>query len=295
MNKIIYLLTISFIMISPDVLSQDYVNFLGMHFKSLEAGSFTMGSCNLTEKEREENRIRKLTGKKPIKPKCPNGSIVDETATDSEIPKHIIKIRKEFQIGVYEVTFGEFKEYLKEAREISNTEFQKYNNLGDNYPVVMVSWIDIQGFIKWLNGHKPESDEGSYRLPTEAEWEFACRAGSNTIYCFGDSKDKLGEYAWFEENSDGRPHQTGQKKPNSWGIYDMHGNVWEWVQDWFDPEYYLKSPILDPQGPKNGTHKVVRGGGCYRYAGYCRSAYRYSLPPDDRHFFLGFRLIRENY
>jgi formylglycine-generating enzyme required for sulfatase activity len=295
MKKKHCLIYIIMILVPFILLGQEYKNFLGMRFISLEAGSYTMGSCNLSEKEKEENRIRKSTGRKLIKPKCPSGSIIDETATDSEIPKHLVKIGREFQIGIFEVTLGEFKEYLKLKQELNNSEFHKYNNQGDNFPVVMVSWEDLQGFIKWLNKNKPESDLGDYRLPTEAEWEFACRAGTNTIYCFGNNKDQLGDYAWFEENSESRPHTVGHKKPNNWGIYDMHGNVWEWVQDWFDPVYYSKCPILDPQGPKNGTHKVVRGGGCYRYSGYCRSAYRYSLPPDDRHFFLGFRLVRVNY
>ena len=280
---------------SVALFGQDYKNYLGMNLKTIEAGSFEMGSYKLSKKEIEKNRIRKAQGRKLITPNIPVGGSIDENATEYEIPKHIVKIIPKFQIGTYEVSLKEFKEYLKIYPDLNNSEFQKYNNQGDNYPVVMVSWVDIQGFVKWLNQNKPKSDPGVYRLPTEAEWEYACRAGTKTIFSFGDDRSKLSDYAWFEENSDGRSHEVGKKAPNNWGIYDMYGNVWEWVQDWFDPVYYSKSPVLNPKGPKSGTHKVLRGGGCYRYAGYCRSAYRYSLPPDDRHYFLGFRIVRVNY
>jgi formylglycine-generating enzyme required for sulfatase activity len=111
-------------------------------------------------------------------------------------------------------------------------------------------------------------------LPTEAQWEYACRAGSKTKYCFGDDASKSGEYAWYDENSDKKTHPVGEKKPNAWGLYDMHGNVWEWCQDWWNNGYYKKSPADDPTGAATGSGRVIRGG-CWVFpARGCRSASR---------------------
>ena len=115
----------------------------------------------------------------------------------------------------------------------------------DEHPVVNVSWNDALAFCRWLS-----KKEGKIcRLPTEAEWEYACRAGSTTRYCFGDDASDLGEYAWYGANSDRKTHPVGTKKPNAWGLYDMHGNAWEWCADGYDAEYYEKSPTDDPTGP----------------------------------------------
>jgi formylglycine-generating enzyme required for sulfatase activity len=118
-----------------------------------------------------------------------------------------------------------------------------------------------------------------YRLPTEAEWEYACRAGTTTAYFFGNDPSKLDDYAWFEKNSGGKPQPVGQKPPNAWGLYDMHGNIWEWCNDFYQVDYYQQSPKENPSGPKAGDTKVVRGGAWKFSAETCRSGYRYNENP----------------
>jgi len=120
--------------------------------------------------------------------------------------------------------------------------------------------------------------------------EYACRAGSAEKYCYGDDQSRLGDYAWCFKNNDGKTHQVGQKKTNAWGLYDMHGNVWEWCADWYDSGYYANSPMDDPAGPATGSLRVFRGGGWGLSAGYCRSACRDGYAPDDRFNALGFRV-----
>jgi formylglycine-generating enzyme required for sulfatase activity len=124
-------------------------------------------------------------------------------------------------------------------------------------PVENVSWNDAQEFLQNLNRIEPSR---GYRLPTEAEWEYVCRAGSITRYYFGNDARRLGEYARYEANAGGKTHPVGQKRPNAWDLYDMHGNVWEWVQDWYDIHYYKHSPSRNPRGPTAGAKRVVRGG-----------------------------------
>jgi formylglycine-generating enzyme required for sulfatase activity len=147
-----------------------------------------------------------------------------------------------------------------------------------------VSWNDAQEFIKRLNGKEGKT----YRLPTEAEWEYACCAGSTSRYCFGDDIGKLSEYAWYDKNSGGRTHPVGTKKPNDWGLYDMHGNVWEWCEDWYSD--YSSGKVTNPVGPESGSGRVYRGGGWDDYARGCRSASRDGDVPADRNDGIGFRL-----
>ena len=168
-----------------------------------------------------------------------------------------------------------------------------FKESGPDAPVEMVSWDDAQEFCRKLSELAEEKEAGRrYRLPTEAEWEYACRAGSAEKYCYGDDESRLGDYAWYRKNSDGKTHQVGQKKPNAWGLYDMHGNVWEWCADWYDREYYANSPTDDPTGPSEGSFRVFRGGGPLWGAGVCRSACRPDsrAAPGFRHFVLGLRV-----
>jgi formylglycine-generating enzyme required for sulfatase activity len=130
---------------------------------------------------------------------------------------------------------------------------------GPKNPVEQVSWDDCQQFLDKLNKQQGNA-AGKFVLPTEAQWEYACRAGSKARYCFGDDETQLGEYAWYNFHSDEQTWPVGQKKPNAWGLYDMHGNVWEWCQDWFDDkgQYYKDSPVNDPSGPTAGSLRVYR-------------------------------------
>ncbi len=132
-----------------------------------------------------------------------------------------------------------------------------------------------------------------YRLPTEAEWEYACRSGTTTAYGFGDDASRLGDYGWFRSNSDsGGTHPVGEKKPNAWGLYDMHGNVYEWCQDWYGA--YPSGSATDPTGAMSGSYRVSRGGSWNINVRYCRSAYRIRLTPEIRIFSLGFRVLRSS-
>ena len=133
-----------------------------------------------------------------------------------------------------------------------------------------------------------------FSLPTEAQWEYACRAGSTTKYCFGDDEGRLGEYAWFDGNAGGKTHPVGGKKANAFGLYDMHGNVLEWCSDWYKRKYYAESPTDDPMGPTSGSYRVARGGSWDLLAGLCRSAFRYSAagPGLGGRYLLGLRVSR---
>ena len=150
----------------------------------------------------------------------------------------------------------------------------EFKSCGDDCPVEQVSWDDVQKFIRKLN-QREGTDR--YRLPTEAEWEYACRAGSTTRFCFGNNDSGLGEYAWYRDNTRGEPHSVGQKRPNTWGLYDMHGNVNEWCQD---------------RSPSKGPSRMIRGGSWGNGAGDCRSAFRSHRYQDLKFMFLGFRLAR---
>jgi len=162
---------------------------------------------------------------------------------------------------------------------------------GDTNPVEQVSWWAAAKFCNERSkkegldpcydlktGHC-DFDANGYRLPTEAEWEYACRAGTQTSYFFGDVPTKLGEYAWFKDNAGGRPQPVGGKRPNPWGLYDICGNVWHWCNDFYQVDYYDQAPQEDPRGPEVGETRVVRGG-AWKFSGEsCRSGYRYNENP----------------
>jgi formylglycine-generating enzyme required for sulfatase activity len=191
-----------------------------------------------------------------------------------EKPVHQVIITKWFEMGKYEVTQAQW-----EAVTGNNPSRFK----GANLPVENVSWNDVQAFISSLNARS--NDGYIYRLPTEAEWEYACRAGTT-----GDYAGSLYEMAWYEDNSGGKTHPVGTKQPNAWGLYDMHGNVWEWCADWKGS--YESGTATDPRGPSSGSARVSRGGGWFHPAAICRSAFRDSLSPGSRGGHLGFRLVR---
>ena len=203
-----------------------------------------------------------------------------EQAEDHETPRHIVKISKTFYMGKYEVTQSQWSEIMNN----NPSEFKE-----DIRPVERVSWNDVQEFIQKLN-NKEETNK--YRLPTEAEWEYAARADTKSTYCFSSDIKTLSQYAWYRKNSEGKTHPIGQLKPNAWGLYDVHGNVHEWCQDWFDRNYYSQSPSNLPLGPSSGLAKVLRGGDWGSEDWYCRCASRSLSSPDRRSNRLGFRLVR---
>ena len=197
----------------------------------------------------------------------------------SEQQQHRVRITKPFYLGKYLVTQEQWETVMG-----SNPSMFK----GPQNPVETVSWNQCQQFFIKLNV-KSGPGRGKFQLPSEAQWEYACRAASTSQYCFGDDVTRLGEYAWYDNNSGSKTHPVGEKKPNAWGLYDMHGNVWEWCQDWYDGGYYAKSPMDDPAGPATGSNRVDRGGGWDAVAGRCRSAGRSYGGPGRRHCYLGFR------
>lgn len=210
-----------------------------------------------------------------------------------EWPLHPVTIRHDFYIGRYEITQAQW------AALMGNHPANGYGE-GPDYPVYYVTWNDCQEFILKLN----EIKQGTFRLPTEAEWEYACRAGTTTRYSYGDASDcgdvcelcaTHDRYMWWCGNN--RPtgaKEVGLKEPNPWGLFDMHGNIYEWCLDWWqDP--YPRTEIVDPQGPAEGTFRVLRGGGWSYDAAGCRSAFRYGYAPDSRRSYggFGFRVVKE--
>lgn len=196
---------------------------------------------------------------------------------DDEKPIHTVTV-DEFWMGKYEVTQAQWEKLTG-----SNPSYY----IGTQNPVGAVSWDDIQGYIGQLNSQGSET----FRLPTEAEWEYACRAGTTTEYYWGDSLDDADEYAWYGTPGAGS-HPVGQKKPNQFGLYDMSGNAIEWCQDWYGYSYYAESPQSNPTGPSTGGGKVLRGGSEGLHSSYMRSATRGSLGQGSKNSLHGFRLVR---
>jgi formylglycine-generating enzyme required for sulfatase activity len=195
-----------------------------------------------------------------------------------DIRQRTVTISKPFYLGKFEVTQEQWVAVMGEGSNPSKFK-------GRTNPVEQVSWDDVQVFIQKLN---QKEGGNKYRLPTEAEWEHAARAGTTTEYFLGDDPAALSQYAWFSENSQGTIHPVGEKKPNPWGLYDIYGNVWEWVADWYGD--YRAGTVADPTGPDSGSTRVVRGGSWSGTAETCRSAGRNRGVPGFRGGSLGFRL-----
>ena len=204
-------------------------------------------------------------------------SAKDAECNADEKPAHSVWITRPFEMGKYQVTQAEY-----EAVTTINPSYSK----GANLPVEGVSWEDAQRFCELVNTKR---DGYRYRLPTEAEWEYAARAGSTSCR-YGH----LDEVAWSRDNSMGKTHPVGEKKPNAFGLHDTLGNVWEWVEDWYSLTYYKQSPEADPKGPDSGEYRLARGGswrGVVR--GHARVSSRYMLKPNTRSIVVGFRCVRE--
>ncbi|MEO2017431.1 MAG: formylglycine-generating enzyme family protein [Fuerstiella sp.] len=244
-------------------LGDPVVNSVGMLLVPIPAGTFTMGGVN---------------GGKP----------------------HPVTLTKPFELSVHEVTEEQYENVMG-ARPWQGKDSVKEGAVPDtrrvpvavrrtavdgaDYPATWVSHDDAVAFCRKLS--KQEGVE--YRLPTEAEWEYACRAGTQTAYSFGDSESELGDYAWYAVRT---TYPVGSKKPNAWGLYDMHGNVFEWCEDWYGS--YPSGSVTDPTGASSGSDRVIRGG-CWRGSfDHCRSANRNRYSPGIRHDFLGFRVLRSS-
>jgi formylglycine-generating enzyme required for sulfatase activity len=289
----------------------EWTNTLGMTLKLIPAGEFLMGSPES-----------------------------DKDAENDEKPQHRVRITQPFYLSVYQVTRGQFRQFVDSARYKTEAEKDGKGGWGldvatgkwvqnrtftwrapgfdqtDDHPVVNVSRNDASAFCEWVS----QTEGQSYRLPTEAEWEYACRAGSKTRYGFGDVPNDLPSFAWFADNSGGvlwdserfwddsghdgekyaaqvacrgcRTHPVGQKRTNAFGLYDMHGNVWEWCRDLYDADHYKQSVGANPREPERAVTRAIRGGSWYYGAQRARSAFRGGFTPGYRFSDLGFRPAR---
>jgi formylglycine-generating enzyme required for sulfatase activity len=258
------------------------------------------------------------------------GAAPGELGARPDEKPHKVSISKGFYMGAHEVTQDQYLRVMGKNPSVFHGEMLLKNKkivetmepgvVGHNHPVDHVTWDDAVEFCKRLSEMPQEKASGHvYRLPTEAEWEYACRAGTTTAYNTGDSKDSLEQAGWYGDNAGSKPidsaekfreakgnikqyalglmangntpHPVGRKKPNAWGLYDMHGNLWEWCSDWHGD--YPSRDVTDPKGPSVGKERVHRGG-CYLVEGIkCRSAARNWDPPGDTYYYLGFRVVME--
>jgi sulfatase modifying factor 1 len=245
---------------SPDPSFESINNTIGKTFNLIPTGTFTMGS--------PESEPGRASGE----------------------DQHKVTISKPFYMQTTEVTQGQWN-------AVMGTEpwkGQQHVKEGPNNAATYVSSDDALAYCKKLS----EKEGKTYRLPTEAEWEYACRAGTETRWSFGDDEKELGDYAWYRENArdidEEYAHQVGLKKPNAFGLYDMHGNVFEWCHDYFEEDYYKQSPEKDPTGPTSGSFRVLRGGSWYDHAHLSRSVSRSEGVAADRNYYVfGFRVVHE--
>lgn len=260
-------------------------------------GEFLMGST-------KQERTRWLEEAKGARDGAAIGTI------PREAPQHRVRLTSPFYLAVHEVTQDQYRQVMgvnpsrfPVAGDAKDAGAERHTN---DHPVDHVSWFDAIQFCNKLSrlekrqpcyevtGNRVTVVPGNgYRLPSEAEWEHACRAGSATTY-YPVDEDKLGDYAWYGENSKKVSHAVGEKLPNGFGLYDMHGSIWEWCQDWHGPQYYEQHDssgnVVDPFGPAKGSNRVLRGGYWNSPARRCRSAYRYSGQPDYSDYYIGFRV-----
>mgnify|MGYP001313612791 CR=1 FL=1 len=242
-------------------------NSIGMEFVLINPGYYRMGFP---------------VGNGTLVSQLQTGDLQKDFLSDNQTPVHKVTIRNAFYLGKYEVTQKQWREVMA-----SNPSYF----VDDDSPVERVSWDDAQEFVKKLN-EKEKLDK--YRLPSEAEWEYACRAGTQTRYFFGNDESKLDKYAWYKNNSGLETHPIGQKKPNPWGLYDMHGNTWEWVQDEWHDNYSGAPSNGSAWVSGNGSIRVVRGGGLSDNVNNCCSSTRLNAKYDAYQCKdVGFRLLRE--
>jgi formylglycine-generating enzyme required for sulfatase activity len=230
----------------------------------------------------------------------------DKNAAANERPAHLVRITRAFYVGVYKVTRQQFRQFVtstnyKTAAETQSdvsTLFGKKTWIDpgfyqdDTHPVVCVTWEDAGKFCAWMTS----KEHVTYRLPTEAEWEYACRGGAESRFFYGNDETKLGDNAWYFGNAKaGATHPLGQKPPNAWGLYDVCGNAMEWCSDWYDKDWYASSGAKnDPVGPESGTYRVIRGAWFHASSVQdCRLAKRSFCPPSTHLNGLSFRVVVE--
>ncbi len=296
--------------------SRAVTNSIGMKLVPVPAGEFMMGSTESMAEMLKTFPAYKVEAK-------------TDYLFQDEHPRHRVRITRPFHLGQYAVTVGQFKKFVQDAGYKTEPERdgeggwgynpatgkcegrdRKYNwrNPGfpqtDDHPVVDVTWNDAVAFCRWLS----RKEGKTYRLPTEAEWEYACRAGTTTRYASGDDPASLARVANVQDARGQRefPHvqeimmpkngkftvPVGSLAPNKLGLYDMHGNVWQWCSDWYGKDYYSKSPVDDPAGPESGTRRIRRGGAWNSFPLYVRASFRNWNSPVSRCVNLGFRVLR---
>lgn len=249
-------------------------NSIGMRFAHVSRGAFLMGASS------------------------------DEEGFEVGEQQHTVTLSRDFHLGVFEVTQAQYKKVIGEnpsyfqgdklaVRDPKTGQVIKDVD-SSNHPVDNISHDNAVEFCRRLSALPEEQAAGRrYRLPTEAEWEYACRATASTVYDFGNDVSRLSVSAWYDANSGEITHPVGSKQPNKFGVYDMHGNVWEWCSDWHDVWYYANSPGTDPMGPDSGTYRILRGGSGFSGPDFCRCAYRLASTPDNVNNFYGFRVVLE--
>jgi len=247
-------------------------NSIGMKFVLIPPGEFDMGSTR-----EEVDRLLSDARQQKLHPYY-------ISLLPAQAPRHRVRITRAFYLGVCEVTQSQYE-------RVVGSNPSKFKESGPDAPVEMVSWKDAAEFCRRLSG-MVEENAAEYRLPTEAEWEYACRGGTTAAWCFGGQQADASDYAWCVGNARGKTHPVGQKKPNPFGLHDVYGNAWEWCQDWYAEDYYADSPPSDPSGATEGSYRVCRGGSGIYAARYCRSAYRSRNSPEIRSNYLGFRVAR---
>lgn len=301
-------------------------NSLGMRFVQIPAGAFQMGNARSLE------RMQQLF------PEYAESQLAELT---DEIPVHTVWITREFWLGQHEVTVGQFRKFIEQSGYIPESVLDgtgaygyrpthdpattgqhdtfagrdpKYSwenpgfAQGDDHPVLNVSWNDAVAMARWLS----EKEGRKYRLPTEAEWEYACNAGQSTLFPIGNDPvaldltanvfDASSAKLWPQWKQYARPGDdtfpftapVGSFEPNTFGLYDMAGNAWEWTADWYGESYYEDSPLENPQGPADGTVKVRRGGSWHTWPLYARCNFRNVNTPDTRYVLQGMRLLLES-
>ena len=253
--------------------SQRWTSSIGMTLVRIPAGEFMMGASD-----------------------------VDVRHGPDEKPRHLVRITRPFYLSIYEVTQAEYQAVMGKSPSFFSSSGDGHRHVKgldtSQFPIESITWEQAVEFCRRLSALPEEQQAGrAYRLPTEAEWEYACRGGTQTVFCYGDSLSAP------QANFNGKPYgqaeagqglartaAVGSYKPNALGLYDMHGNVWEWCSDWYQPDYYGRSPTDDPPGPDQGSDRVIRGGAWSFEAGDCRSATRFHGSPDYYSDYRGFRV-----